>query len=119
MRKICSVKQSSVFSRAYRSGQSVAEEHIVVYALKRRKKGESMPSCLGLTVSKKFGRAVDRSRARRILREAYRPFLNALPCGYDIIVVARYALRGSKMNDAYVDMASAFTKLGLIKGEAV
>ena len=118
MSRFSSVKQSCVFSRAYRQGESFAAKHIVVYKLKRRKKGEYTASSLGLTVSKKYGKAVERTRARRILREAYRRLFCDIPCGYDIIVVARHSLIDAKMQDALYDMRLSFEKLGLLRPEA-
>ncbi len=117
MSSFSSVKQSCIFSRAYRQGESFATKYIVVYKLKRRKKGEFAASSLGLTVSKKYGKAVERTRARRILREAYRRLYCDIPCGYDIIVVARHSLAKAKMQDALCDMRLSFSKLGLLPAE--
>ena len=44
---------------------------------------------LGLTTTKKIGKAVQRNRARRVMREAYRLLEPGLVQGYDIILVAR------------------------------
>ena len=112
--KVSSVKESGIFTRAYKKGTSDVQKHIAVYALKRRKRGEGSPSSLGLTVSKKYGCAVERSRARRILREAYRQLSANVASGYDIIVVARHSLLGKKTQDAFADMSVSFRKLGLI-----
>lgn len=116
MNKIISVKRSSVFSRAYKQGKSVAAKTLAVYALKRRKDGHK-PSALGLTVSKKYGKAVERSRARRVMREAYRELCDRVPCGYDIIVVARARLAGVKTPEAFADLSYALEKLGLLVSE--
>ncbi len=117
MSKIVTVKRSSVFSRAYRQGKSFATKTLAVYALKRKKDGHK-PSALGLTVSKKYGKAVERSRARRVMREAYRELCDRVPCGYDIILVARGRLAGVKTPEAFADLSYALNKLDLlISGE--
>lgn len=58
---------------------------VVVYILKNRKGFNR----LGITTSRKIGKAVQRNRARRVLREAYRALAPSLPQGYDLVFVAR------------------------------
>ena len=43
---------------------------------------------IGITTGKKIGCAVQRSRARRVIREGFRPLLPKVG-GYDIVFVAR------------------------------
>ena len=47
---------------------------------------------LGLTASKKVGGAVERNRARRLLREGFRRLERAGSPGFDLVVVARAPL---------------------------
>ena len=58
---------------------------IVTYALKNRL-GYTR---LGITTSKKIGKAVQRNRARRLIKTAYRNLLPEIAPGYDLVVVAR------------------------------
>lgn len=44
---------------------------------------------LGLSVSRRVGSAVVRSRVKRMLREAFRLTQRDLPAGYDFVVVVR------------------------------
>jgi ribonuclease P protein component len=44
---------------------------------------------LGLSVSRKFGGAVQRNRMRRLFREAYRLTKHDLPTGLDLVVIPR------------------------------
>ena len=43
---------------------------------------------IGITTGKKIGCAVQRSRARRVIREGVRPLISQIG-GYDIVFVAR------------------------------
>jgi ribonuclease P protein component len=47
---------------------------------------------LGLAVSRRVGSAVERNRARRLLREGFRRLERAGASGFDVVVVARAPL---------------------------
>ena len=46
-------------------------------------------SRLGLSVGRRFGRAPQRNRAKRLLREAFRLEREQLPLGFDLVVIPR------------------------------
>lgn len=73
------------FKRAYYRGRAFPTAVLVVYALKNRRKSNR----LGLTATKKVGKAVERNRARRVMKEAYRLLEDEFPIGYDYVLVAR------------------------------
>lgn len=47
---------------------------------------------LGITAGKKVGGAVQRNRAKRVIRAAYRGAESLLPNGMDMVIVARAAI---------------------------
>lgn len=53
-------------------------------------------SCLGVVTAKAVGRAVDRARARRLLREAFRQVQHAIHPPSDVVLVARASIRGKQ-----------------------
>jgi ribonuclease P protein component len=85
------LSRSAEFERVYRQGRSKANRFLVLYAFPRA--GESEPADagprLGLSVSRRVGGAVDRSRVKRVLREAFWAEAPRLPRGADYVVVAR------------------------------
>ncbi len=83
------------FKRAYYRGRNTATPFVVVYAVKNRM------GCnrLGLTASKKIGKAVQRNRARRIMKEAYRLLEGEFPVGWDFVLVARSRTVDASTND--------------------
>ena len=81
-RTICRNKE---FSRVYSRGKSYVHPQLVLYVAKNRL-GHTR---IGLTATKKVGGAVQRNRARRVMRAALSEHLAGDVGGYDIILVAR------------------------------
>ena len=48
---------------------------------------------MGFSVSKKLGNSVTRNRVKRRLREAFRPLISEAQPGYDLIFIARVAVK--------------------------
>ena len=79
-----SLKLNHVFRRLYHTS-GFADGYLVLYARKNR----SQENRVGITVSKKLGKAHVRNRTRRRLREVYRLNEASFRPGWDIVVVAR------------------------------
>ena len=94
-----SLKLNHIFQRLYRtSGQ--ANGYLVLYARKNR----TATNRVGITVSKKLGKANVRNRVRRRLREVYRLNEDKFQNGWDIVIVARTRAvfaRYSQMEDSF------------------
>lgn len=116
MAKIIPIKENYLFSKVYAKGKRDTEKNICVYALRNYKSGDT---CLGITTGKKLGNAVKRSRARRLIREAYRLATadRQWKKPYWIVVVARSSIveKGRKMDQVRTDLEKAFKKLALFK----
>ena len=106
-----SLKLPRDFKRLYRKGEICAGGYVVVYAMKNKKQYNR----LGLTVSTSVGKAVKRSRAKRLIRESYRVIEPKLPQGYDFVVVARNRVVDKTMEQIRRDMEFAISSLGLIE----
>jgi ribonuclease P protein component len=95
------LSRSAEFERVYRQGRSKANRFLVLYSFPREDDpaapaGEvATPGAdpagprLGLSVSRRVGGAVDRTRVKRVLREAFWAEAERLPAGADYVVVAR------------------------------
>ena len=107
-----SLKLNHIFQRLYRtSGQ--ANAYLVLYARRNR----TATNRVGITVSKKLGKAHIRNRVRRRLREVYRLNEARFASGWDIVVVARTrAIQApfEKLTDAYLSLAA---KAGILLEE--
>lgn len=88
-RRRARITRSGDFDAVYRRGRSAANRHLVVYAFARDDQPGTTPARLGLSVSKKVGGSVDRNRVKRVLRERFAEIVHTLPCGIDVVVIAR------------------------------
>jgi ribonuclease P protein component len=86
------LSRSAEFERVYRQGRSKANRFLVLYAFPRAQEDPSPDDTgprLGLSVSRRVGGAVERTRVKRVLREAFWAEAERLPTGSDYVVVAR------------------------------
>ena len=105
-----SLKYNHIFQRLYRTGGQ-ANAYLVLYARKNR----TLINRVGITVSKKLGKAHIRNRIRRRVREVYRLNEDSFRPGWDIVVVVRgKAIDASfpQLTESYLSLAR---KAGLLK----
>ena len=67
--------------------------------------------------SRSFRRSVDRSRARRFLREAFRRIRYRLHGEVDLVLLARPALLASRANDREKELLDLAKRAGILKPE--
>ena len=112
MKYSTSLKLNHIFRRLYRTS-GVADGLLVLYARKNRTDGNRV----GITVSKKLGKAHVRNRTRRRIKEAYRIHEGAFLPGYDIVVVARVRAAHSRYRELERSLLSLADKLGLLEAQ--
>lgn len=108
------LKENKDFRRLYYRGKSSASPVLVTYAMKNRK-GKN---CYGITTSKKIGGAVDRNRARRVIREAFRNIEPSINGSWDFVFVARSKTTRVKMQEVENAMLNHFKTLGIVDEKA-
>ena len=100
-----------VFEQTFEQGVRFAGRLQVLWV----RRGEGASLRLGVVASKRtFHRAVDRNRARRLLRESYRLNRHRLKDDADVILVARAAIRQCVFSDVVRDFLSLAGKAGLL-----
>jgi ribonuclease P protein component len=81
----------------------------LVFILKRRPAGA--PLRLGITASRKIGGAVQRNRARRLIREGFRAVFAELPDALDVVVIVRRPLGDRKMSAVLEEWQRALPRI--------
>ncbi len=108
--KITTIKSNRDFQRIYRRGRSFVSPALVTYALKTKNHNLR----IGITTSKKVGKAVNRNRSRRVIRAAFYHLNADNSASYDIIFVARTRTAFVKSYEVERYMREHFKKLGII-----
>ena len=120
--KNVAIKENHLYQKAYRKGerfvgQCVSEYVLRDFASKRLMKAHPQKQYvnrLGLSISKKLGSAVERNRAKRIMRAAYREIEGQLKTGFLVVISARSGVLGKKTQDVSRELTLAFKKLNML-----
>lgn len=107
------LSRSADFDTVFRQGRARSNRWFVVHTFPRSEAGERR---LGLSVSRKVGGAVERSRVKRLLREAFRAHEDLVPEGHDVVVVARPDARELAQREGLAGISRELTPL--LCGEA-
>lgn len=108
MKRIYSLKKHSAFGFVYHKGKGVScKEFRLLFVRQGKLK-------IGFSVSKKLGNAVTRNHAKRYLREAVRPYIPRLKCGY-YVFIAKEPINTCPFSDVQNSMLYALRKQNLLK----
>ena len=110
MKYSTSLKLNHIFRRLYHTS-GFADGLLVLYARKNR----TAENRVGITVSKKLGKAHVRNRTRRRIREVYRLNEVKFRPGWDIVVVARSKAVDAEFSQLTTSYLTLAKKAGLLR----
>lgn len=113
MKTIVSIKQNARFQRLYKKGLCLVSPCLVCYIRRTGRPGIA----LGLTVSKKIGGAVQRNRAKRVLRVAARAAAAQGLSGCEMLLVARGKTPHIKSTRACRELCEMLSRSGFLADE--
>jgi ribonuclease P protein component len=102
--------QSTDFKRVRRSGKSYAHPLVVLLVLPVG--GEKIR--IGVTAGKAVGKAVQRNRAKRLLREALRSMIPELRPGWMAILIARKPILAADFTEIQTCLFQLFKQANLM-----
>lgn len=112
MQKKYRLTRRGSFSYAYRKRDCVVTERLAVY------KVPAATLKIGISVGKKIGNSVVRSRVKRRIGERFRLLIPHVSERYNYVVTARSACAEASSAEINADLISALKKHGAYKDEA-
>lgn len=87
------------FVRVQSRGHRVHTSHFVLIVCCRAEADSALPARLGVTASRRVGKAVVRNRAKRLVREAFRSTRELWEPGIDVVVIVKQPLVDLRLAD--------------------
>ena len=111
------LKKNYEFKTVLSKGRFYLGEHLKIVILKNRKKCK----LLGIAISTKNGKAFQRNRMKRLIRESYKILEDQIEQGYSIVILLRKEIdiNHIKYENIFVDMKDIFEKAKMLKQQNI
>lgn len=123
--KFTAITENHLYQKAYRKGNRKSAGTLGVFVLKdkhaallqKRHPLKIRVNRIGISASKKVGGAVERNRAKRVIREAYRQIDRELgvKTGYLIVITPYPKAANVKMQVVKKDLRSCLSRLDMLR----
>lgn len=97
------LRRNKDYKTVFAQGKSFSSKYVVFYFMGGTPK-------YGFIASKKVGNAVQRNRAKRLMREVIRRHLSELQQNLEIVCIARASLKGVSYSDVEKSVLNALKK---------
>jgi ribonuclease P protein component len=105
------IRKRRDYLRIQADGLRVSLAHFVLI-LVAKTPAEGAEPRLGVTASRKIGGAVQRNRAKRLVKEAFRARRELFPADIDLVVIVRTAIGPMKLDEVVREWDSASAVIG-------
>lgn len=123
--KDVAIGENHLYNKTFKSGARACEKHVCVYVLRDwgakrqmlKNPEKKFINRIGLSVTKKLGGAVERNRAKRVIRAGLADARKRgeLRTGYLIVIAARFGCDKAKSTEISDELTSAFLKLDMYR----
>jgi len=102
------ILKRDIFRRVYEEGRKIQFSYFTAFVLAK----ETPQPRIGITATRKMGNSVERNRARRLVREAFRKNKWLVPHGVDIVINVKRPLVDAAYRDFEGEFISFLEKAG-------
>ncbi len=121
--KYTTIKEHHLYNKTFQRGTRYSGKYVSVfvlrdYAAKRLAKEnpeKKQYNRFGVSVTKRVGGAVQRSRVKRILRAGYRAIEPELKTGFLVVVSPREGILSAKSTDVERELRRGFAKMEMFR----
>ena len=117
MKKTEMLKKNYEFKKVLTKGNFFSNKILNIVVLRNNKN----INYLGIAISKKNGKAFQRNRAKRLIREAYKTLEIKITCGNNIVILLnkKFSINNLNFKDVLSEMKELFEDANILKEEDV
>ena len=121
--KYTTLKEHHLYNKTFQKGKRFSGRYVSVFVLRdffakklmRENPEKKYYNRFGVSVTKRVGGAVQRSRVKRILRAAYRAVEPELKTGFLVVISPRDGILDVKSTDVEKELRRGFVKLEMFR----
>ena len=121
--KYTTIKEHHLYNKTFQRGTRYSGRYVSVFVLRdlaakrlaRENPEKKLYNRFGVSVTKRVGGAVQRSRVKRILRAGYRAIEPELKTGFLVVVSPRDGILNAKSTDVERELRQGFARMSMFR----